>query len=257
MLNRLTSRAVHSELLLTRKLSALLAWPIFLLIIFAVPSSAQSQAVTEWIQKIAAHFRTHAFVHPDSTVHSGEVRVAFTLDRSGKITSANLEKSTGFSDLDAAAVKAVENAQPFPAPPAEVDDSHLKFSIPFIFREMGDDEWSRKILTHLRSRAKLFRVDGAGRTGKAIVRFTLDRSGNITSANLDQSTGFSDLDATAVKAVENAQPFPTPPAEVEENMYMGQFFAKFVFGKIRGMEYPKDEGEEKLKARLRGICRGC
>jgi hypothetical protein len=65
---------------------------------------------------------------------------------SGEITSANLErKEYRLSDPDAAAVKAVENAQPFPAPPAEVDDSQLKFTYSFIFRKMGDDEWSRKV----------------------------------------------------------------------------------------------------------------
>jgi protein TonB len=123
-------------LIAMKTFSSRLAFLVFATIIFVAQSWAQSQAFTEWKEKVATHFKTNIHIHIQAgDSRTGEALVAFTLDRSGKITATELRKSTGFADLDAAMVQAVENAQPFPPPPAEVDDSQLTFSAPFVFKQ--------------------------------------------------------------------------------------------------------------------------
>jgi protein TonB len=135
--------------------SSRLASLIFGTIIFVAQSWAQSQAFPEWKEKVATHFRTHVHVHVRAgDSRTGEALVAFTLDRSGKITSTELKKSTGFAELDAAVVQAVENAQPFPPPPAEVDDSQLKFAAPFVFNRDASST-AVDIVTDEKLKAKL------------------------------------------------------------------------------------------------------
>jgi periplasmic protein TonB len=124
-------------MLSTKALSARLVCAIFLSITFALPSWAQSQAFTDWVRNVATHLKKHHQVRPDSQSREGEVLVFFTLDRSGKITSTKIAKSSGITDLDTAALRGVENAQPFPAPPAEVDDSQLSFTLPIAFKKRG------------------------------------------------------------------------------------------------------------------------
>ncbi|MGH6817612.1 MAG: energy transducer TonB family protein [Methylovirgula sp.] len=62
---------------------------------------------------------------------SGTAVVAFSVDRSGRITSARLVRSSGSAMLDEAAVATVRRADPVPAPPAGVPGGH--FTIPLHF----------------------------------------------------------------------------------------------------------------------------
>jgi protein TonB len=48
------------------------------------------------------------------------VIVAFTLDRSGKVVSSHLTKSSGSPVLDQEALAVLERASPLPAPPDEL-----------------------------------------------------------------------------------------------------------------------------------------
>jgi TonB family protein len=105
---------------------------LLLPILFATPCWSQSDPASEWRREIAA--QVQASVHFPSTIHQGgEPRVAFTLDRSGKVTSTKLIRSTGLLELDHAALAAIENAH-FSSAPPEVDDSRLNFVAPFVFR---------------------------------------------------------------------------------------------------------------------------
>jgi protein TonB len=114
---------------LTGKLQlACLLFPI----LFAAPGWSQSDPLNAWRGSVAVRLR--AKVHfPPGTSAQGEARIAFTLDRLGKVTSATVVRSTGDPRLDQAALAAVEKAH-FPSVPPEADDSHLNFIAPFAFR---------------------------------------------------------------------------------------------------------------------------
>lgn len=58
----------------------------------------------------------------------GRVTVRFTITREGGIRAVGLEKRSGFPLLDEAAVKAVEDAAPFPKPP----ESLFKGDVPLV-----------------------------------------------------------------------------------------------------------------------------
>jgi protein TonB len=104
---------------------------LLLPILFATPCWSQSDPAGEWRREIAAQIQ--ASVHFPSTIHQGgEARVAFTLDRSGRVTSTKLIRSSGLLELDQAALAAIENAH-FPSAPPEVDDSGLNFVAPMVF----------------------------------------------------------------------------------------------------------------------------
>ena len=57
----------------------------------------------------------------------------FVLDRRGRLVSHWLEESTGSEPLDVESLAIVERAQPFPIPPSELDETHLRMSAPFVF----------------------------------------------------------------------------------------------------------------------------
>lgn len=64
----------------------------------------------------------------------GTSQVAFRLDRSGKVTTLRLVRSSGNAMLDALALRIVKRAAPMPEPPAELNDAQLAFTLPIGFR---------------------------------------------------------------------------------------------------------------------------
>ena len=64
----------------------------------------------------------------------GTARVSFSVTGSGGLGYARVSRSSGSTQLDQAAVKAVRRAAPFGRPPAGVSATALRFSIPFYFR---------------------------------------------------------------------------------------------------------------------------
>lgn len=50
-----------------------------------------------------------------------------------------------------------------------------------------------------------------GEEGIAYIRFSMDRSGNVTSVSLVKSSGFPALDSEALELPRRASPFPPPP----------------------------------------------
>jgi protein TonB len=59
---------------------------------------------------------------------TGQVRVSFTLREDGSVADARIEASSGHDVLDRAALRAVQRAAPFPAPPREI-----LVSVPVLF----------------------------------------------------------------------------------------------------------------------------
>jgi len=97
---------------------------ICLMIAVAMPCRAESDAVSAWKKQIAS--RLSASFPPQATKQSGKATVGFILDRSGKLISNEIRESSGSKEFDLEAVVIVDRAQPFPAPPPEIQDGKLK-----------------------------------------------------------------------------------------------------------------------------------
>jgi TonB family protein len=107
--------------------------------------------------------------------------------------------------------------------------------------------WQVKLVGALR--AHLHVPPGlSDRTGEVWVDFTIDRSGFVKSTELVRGAGIPELDKAVLAAIEAAQPFPVPPG-VEDSALKIPVACGFPLT-------PKFD-EEKLKAQLKGICRGC
>lgn len=64
----------------------------------------------------------------------GQVVIAFTLDGQGRVLDASVDKSSGSSLLDRAALAAVREAQPLPVPPADrLRNDTITLRAPFTF----------------------------------------------------------------------------------------------------------------------------
>jgi protein TonB len=73
--------------------------------------------------------------------------------------------------------------------------------------------WQADVLRHLAQRRQY--PPGAERRreqGIAVVRFSINGSGQVLSAALVQSSGFAELDQAAVQLVHRSSPIPPPPA---------------------------------------------
>jgi protein TonB len=84
--------------------------------------------VLAWIEK---HKR-----YPESARRrgiEGKPTVRFRIDRSGRVLLAELQRETGRRDLDEAAVRTIERADPFPAFPADLTDQTMEFTVPIDF----------------------------------------------------------------------------------------------------------------------------
>jgi periplasmic protein TonB len=60
-------------------------------------------------------------------------RVAFNMDRQGKVTSARIAGSSGLSAFDQEALKLVERAQPYPPPPAVLPGAEVPIIVQIWF----------------------------------------------------------------------------------------------------------------------------
>lgn len=99
-------------------------------------SSKPSEATISWQKAVALHLNKHkrypAEAHESKV--EGIVTVWFSIDRSGKMVAARLEKSCGSTVLDEEAIEMLKRASPFPRPPSDVTDVKINFTIPVRFQ---------------------------------------------------------------------------------------------------------------------------
>jgi len=108
----------------------------------ATSSFAQSGAAEAWAKELVARL---GGVKRPSTPPAGKiatVKVGFRLDRTGKLLSTWLVENSGIPAIDHEALALVERAQPFPAPPAELDEDSLRFTLPVVFQPSPEWEGS-------------------------------------------------------------------------------------------------------------------
>jgi periplasmic protein TonB len=135
--------------------------------------------------------------------------------------------------------------------------------------------WRKTLAEHVASR-RFYPLGANGEPGSARVLFVMDRSGNLISSALVESTGSQVLDAAALAIVERAAPFPKPPPEAAENMLRAIVPVVFQGRRLRPPPDPKlldawlerqakesektpwsDKDDASVNAKLRSICRGC
>ncbi|UDL93579.1 TonB family protein [Lichenihabitans sp. PAMC28606] len=96
----------------------------------ASASSASSGAsVSSWRGEVVAHLNAYK---PPSPGGSGTVRIAFSVDRNGRVLSASLAGGSGDSALDEAALTMVRRASPVPPPPTEMG-GRVNLTVPVRF----------------------------------------------------------------------------------------------------------------------------
>src|SRR5262249_32110818 len=100
-------------------------------------------------------------------------------------------------------------AAPVPAPPAPVAAAAPPSAVP---------NWQNAVLRRLE---QFKRYPSAARfqrqQGVASLRFTIDRNGNVLSAQIARGSGSDLLDQEALALVRRAEPLPAPPPNVPGN----------------------------------------
>jgi protein TonB len=73
--------------------------------------------------------------YPESAQgQQGAASISFSVDRSGRIVSVRLVRSSGSSALDQEAVAMAHRSSPVPAPPPEIGGGIINLSVPVNFR---------------------------------------------------------------------------------------------------------------------------
>ncbi len=99
----------------------------------AAPTSgiASSMSVATWRGTMMAHLNRHKRYPAGGG--TGTASIAFTIDRSGRVLSARLIRSSGSALLDQEAVALARRASPVPAPPANMGGGSIVLSVPIRF----------------------------------------------------------------------------------------------------------------------------
>lgn len=93
-------------------------------------------APPSWAKSVMAHLGRHKRYPSEarSRGEEGEVLVALTIGRDGRVTARRLHRSAGSSSLDAAALDLVDRASPLPALPATYLVDRVEVVVPIRFR---------------------------------------------------------------------------------------------------------------------------
>jgi periplasmic protein TonB len=95
------------------------------------PGVSSTMSVATWRGRVMAHLNRRKR-HPGGSAR-GTSSVAFVIDRSGRVLSARLIRSSGNGALDRAAVALARRASPVPAPPANVGRRRITLTVPIHF----------------------------------------------------------------------------------------------------------------------------
>jgi periplasmic protein TonB len=87
-------------------------------------------SVASWQRLLIAQLERHKRYPPQAHGKVGEARLAFSIDRQGRVLSSRIVHSSGSDALDDEALALVKRAQPLPPPPAGLADDQLSFTVP-------------------------------------------------------------------------------------------------------------------------------
>ena len=75
--------------------------------------------------------------------------------------------------------------------------------------------WQSQLMGHLNRRKQYPRSSQSRREeGVVLLKFSIDKAGNVLSSSIARSSGHADLDKAALTMISRASPVPAPPAEV-------------------------------------------
>jgi periplasmic protein TonB len=102
----------------------------------ATPASIEKarRERANWQTELFQHLDRHKRYPKERQQKTAEIAVRFTLDRMGRVLSVAIEKSSGDTAFDEAALAMVRRSDPVPAPPPLIADEGLSFTLPVIFR---------------------------------------------------------------------------------------------------------------------------
>jgi len=96
------------------------------------PSAA---IVRRWESELVAHierFKRYP-IEARARGQQGLARVAFTIDRDGRVRASHILQTSGSPELDQESLAMLNRAQPMPKPPSQVQTSELSFVVPVRF----------------------------------------------------------------------------------------------------------------------------
>ena len=246
-------------------LAALLGW----LAVFPIhaQTDVQTERATAWKARLSAHIASYRQFPAEALGQTGEARVTFVIDRSGRLISRALAESAGSRSLDDAALAIIARAEPFPAPPSELKEDSFPFTVQIFFGgrqfqvpplgvvlsrpDPASTEadpmaaWRKTVTQHV-WRHRAFPPEAIGQRGDTGVTFVVDRSGKLISNVLVESTGFAPLDAATLAMVERSVPFPKPPAEAKDDLQRVTVLVSFDGTRLN--PGPSPEREKLLKS---------
>jgi protein TonB len=90
-------------------------------------------SIIRWQSALAAHLERHKPSSARARGEQGTVRIAFTIDRDGRLVTSQIVQSSGSAMLDRETLDMLARAQPMPKPPGEVGERDLSFVVPVRF----------------------------------------------------------------------------------------------------------------------------
>ena len=87
-----------------------------------------------WIRQVAARVEDEKRALPTPLKATVTVKVDFVVARDGHLVSKAVRASSGVAMVDEAAIKMLDDAQPFPPMPAGLSDPEVSFTLPVRFR---------------------------------------------------------------------------------------------------------------------------
>jgi periplasmic protein TonB len=87
-------------------------------------------AIASWQRLLVAQLERNKRYPPEAGGVQGVTRLAFRLDRRGRVVMSRISQSSGSAALDRETLALIHRAQPFPAPPADIADDQLSFMVP-------------------------------------------------------------------------------------------------------------------------------
>jgi protein TonB len=96
------------------------------------PSAA---IVRRWESELVAHIERFKRYPTEARARGqqGLARVAFTIDRDGRVRASHILQTSGSPELDQESLAMLNRAQPMPKPPSQVQTSELSFVVPIRF----------------------------------------------------------------------------------------------------------------------------
>ncbi len=92
--------------------------------------SRNPNALPNWRSALVNRLERYKRYPPDARGQRGVARLAFSVDRGGRVHHARIVRSSGSSALDRATLALIARAQPLPPPPPEVRGAQIAIVVP-------------------------------------------------------------------------------------------------------------------------------